>query len=114
MKGERCTILQWCVHLGRTLVHEWGHLRWGLRDEYPIAGEERFYVDSDNMVAAVRCGKHMKGTIIDADSGGTCTIDASTGLPNKMCRFEVDASPGVIASLMFYHNVTEVIMHDLK
>ena len=51
---------------GRTLVHEWGHLRWGLRDEYPVAGEERFYRDSNGGVEAVKCGKHMKG---HADGG---------------------------------------------
>jgi hypothetical protein len=28
------------------LVHEWGHLRWGLFDEYTTKKSKRFYMDS--------------------------------------------------------------------
>jgi hypothetical protein len=27
------------------LVHEWGHLRWGLFDEYPLEKNKRFYLE---------------------------------------------------------------------
>jgi hypothetical protein len=28
---------------GKTLVHEWGHFRWGVFDEYPI--QTHYYID---------------------------------------------------------------------
>ena len=96
------------IFKGRTLVHEWGHLRWRLRDEYPVAGEERFYRDSNGGVEAVKCGKHMKGHAVDDVTGGTCTVNSTTGLPTSSCRYVADQTPVVVASLMFYHNLTEV------
>ncbi len=93
---------------GPTIVHEWGHLRWGLRDEYPVPGRDRFYHGGDRVVTAVKCGKHMTGDHVDLKTGGTCDIDKATGLPTNTCVFNAHLEPGVEASLMFYHNLTEV------
>ncbi|KAI0218857.1 Calcium-activated chloride channel regulator 4 [Lamellibrachia satsuma] len=85
-----------------------GHLRWGLRDEYPVDGYPGFYRDPDREVAAVKCGKYMKGRHVDYVTGDVCTLDRTTGLPTRTCYFKPDIDAGVQASLMFYHNVTGV------
>ena len=97
-----------CIVVGPSIVHEWGHLRWGLRDEYPVDGYPGFYRDSDREVAAVKCGKYMKGSHVDYITGDVCTLDRTTGLPTRTCYFKPDIDAGVEASLMFYHNVTGV------
>ena len=28
--------------VGRVIVHEWGHFRWGLQEEYPVPGEKKW------------------------------------------------------------------------
>ena len=89
-------------------MHEWGHLRWGLRDEYPVDGYPGFYRDSDGEVTAVKCGKFMKGRHIDYRHGDICSLDRSTGLPPSTCYFKADTVSGVEASIMFYHNVSGV------
>ena len=52
---------------GKVMVHEWGHLRWGLFDEYWHKGQDKrfsnFYFDSEENIAATRCGKSLKGTL---------------------------------------------------
>ena len=96
------------VAAGPTIVHEWGHLRWGLKDEYPIRGRPSFYPDTNRVVTAVKCGKHMVGDHVDYVTGGECDIDKTTDLPTSTCYFRANPTPGVEASLMFYHNVTEV------
>ena len=89
-------------------MHEWGHLRWGLRDEYPVPGRPSFY-HSDGKVEAVRCGKYMKGRHVDYNNTqGKCVVSETTGLPTNTCYFKPDQTSGVKASLMFYHNVTDV------
>ena len=126
--GYACAWIDWCVRacvcaciliqynntifcitiLGPTIVHEWGHLRWGLRDEYPVNGTDRFY-HSDGAVSAVKCGKYMKGSHVDYVTRGECELNRTTGLPTHTCYFKpLHSDPGVKASLMFYHNVTEV------
>ena len=98
-----------CFATGRTIVHEWGHLRWGLPDEYPIAGKETFYRDSENEVTAVKCGKHLRGKHVDYNTGLACTLDRTTGLPTRSCYFQPDKyEPGVSASLMFSHKLSQV------
>ena len=93
---------------GPTIVHEWGHLRWGLKDEYPVTGRDSFYHDAAGEVTAVKCGKHMVGDHVDSVTGGQCDINSTTGLPTSTCRFRPNPAQEVEASLMFYHNITEV------
>ena len=50
----------------------------------------------------------MTGDHVDLKTGGTCDIDKATGLPTNTCVFNAHLEPGVEASLMFYHNLTEV------
>jgi hypothetical protein len=43
------------------VVHEWGHLRYGVFDEYPLDGDQKFYF-AGNGWEAVRCSLAIKGT----------------------------------------------------
>ena len=90
-------------------MHEWGHLRYGLRDEYPVDGYPTFYRDSDREWTAVKCGKYMKGSHIDSRHGGKCMLNRNIARPPSTCYFEADPDDaGVEASIMFYHNVPGV------
>ena len=97
-----------CIPPGPTIVHEWGHLRWGLRDEYPVNNYPGFYHGSNGKVTAVKCGKYMNGSHIDYRHGGECLLNRTTGLPPSTCYFKADTDAGVEASIMFYHNVSSV------
>ena len=51
---------------GKVMVHEWGHLRWGLFDEYWHKGQDtnkasRFYLDNNGNNAVTKCGKRLPG-----------------------------------------------------
>ena len=72
-----------------------------------MPGYPRFY-HSDGEVTAVKCGKHMRGRHVDYRTKEDCAINKMTGLPTETCYFQPHSTPGVKASLMFYHNVTEV------
>jgi hypothetical protein len=48
----------------QAIVHEWGHLRYGLKDEYPIPtdGYKRFYeTDGGLNYEATRCSLDLTG-----------------------------------------------------
>ena len=46
----------------KVMVHEWGHLRWGLLDEYPYTYDERFYYSpSTNGIEDTRCTASLLG-----------------------------------------------------
>ncbi|KAI0208300.1 Calcium-activated chloride channel regulator 1 [Lamellibrachia satsuma] len=107
MLASLSTVVDTFGYPGPTIVHEWGHLRWGLRDEYPVPGKDKFY-HSDGAASAVKCGKYMRGSIVDHVTGGECELVHATGLPTTSCYFKPHSDPYVHASLMFYHNVTEV------
>ena len=96
--------------IGPTFVHEWAHLRWGLRDEYPVSGYPRFYRNGYGDIAAVKCGKCMGGSLVDYITNGECEIDQFTGLPTGTCYFVPYKSPGVTASLMFKHAISQVFL----
>ncbi|KAK2191068.1 hypothetical protein NP493_60g03005 [Ridgeia piscesae] len=78
---------------GRTIVHEWGHYRWGLWDEYPVDKYPKVYEDDSGNMKGVQCGKYMKGKV-------HCVLE------REGCTFEVDKSgAGVVASLMGDHRI---------
>ena len=45
-------------------MHEWSHLRYGVFDEYPLASEEQFYLNDNNVYEGIRCSKEIKGEFI--------------------------------------------------
>jgi len=85
-----------CILVGRTIVHEWGHYRWGLWDEYPVDKYPKVYEDDSGNMKGVQCGKYMKGKV-------HCVLE------REGCTFEVDKSgAGVVASLMGDHRIPGV------
>ncbi|XP_063058169.1 calcium-activated chloride channel regulator 1-like [Engraulis encrasicolus] len=85
----------------KVLVHEWGHLRWGLYDEY--SEEQPFYHPSNGMgFEATRCSKDIKGRLCVMTDKNTCldcdpkTFDPITGLPLKDCVFLPRQDPKVV------------------
>uniref|UniRef100_S4RLT1 Chloride channel accessory 1 n=1 Tax=Petromyzon marinus TaxID=7757 RepID=S4RLT1_PETMA len=96
---------------GRAFVHEWGHFRWGLFDEY--SEEEPFYVNGKNP-EFTRCSRDITGGIgkVNCRVGGACTVDKckieSTGLPEKGCSFfpdEVQTAKESIMGLQWINSV---------
>ena len=52
------------MFIGKAVVHEWGHYRWGLFDEYWSPGQSgtnQFYVDGNGNIAPTRCGLAISG-----------------------------------------------------
>ncbi|XP_070557434.1 calcium-activated chloride channel regulator 4A-like [Ptychodera flava] len=73
---------------GKVIVHEWGHLQWGLFDEYPIEEDEHFYLDTNGRVEPSRCSESITGVSYDIDRGRSCNFDPDSGvLPGPGCRF---------------------------
>jgi hypothetical protein len=53
------------LNTGKVMVHEWGHLRWGLFDEYWHKDLDSrfspFYVNDEGEFVATKCGKYLEG-----------------------------------------------------
>ncbi|KAL5005622.1 hypothetical protein ScPMuIL_016780 [Solemya velum] len=88
---------------GRLFVHEWGHLRWGLFDEFPAPGDPAFYFH-DGRLEAVRCNKNIRGRIHRRDDRGRCRINPRTGKISADCVFSPDASETTARASMMYLN----------
>ncbi|KAK3105123.1 hypothetical protein FSP39_017662 [Pinctada imbricata] len=73
------------------IVHEWGHLRFGVFDEYPTILKkgilQRFYNEGGTW-KPVRCTEEIQGFISTdcSDRSKTCRR-SSDGQPEKACRF---------------------------
>ncbi|XP_077983917.1 calcium-activated chloride channel regulator 1-like [Glandiceps talaboti] len=90
--------------VGRLLVHEWAHLRWGVFDEYPTSGQDHanFYVSSSGKVEATRCPLEIHGSYINERTQNECSVSNVTGLPEIDCRFTPDiGNTSATASLMY-------------
>ncbi|XP_053404611.1 calcium-activated chloride channel regulator 4-like [Mercenaria mercenaria] len=80
---------KWGYH-ENVLVHEWGHFRWGLFDEYSMRKKERFYLDK-GVWNPVRCSKSVKGKV---GKGTRCNSEESKcdskytkQVMHKQCKF---------------------------
>ncbi|CAC5417576.1 CLCA3_4 [Mytilus coruscus] len=93
-------------NLATVLVHEWGHYRWGLFDEYPTSRDTytreiiRFYSHNGRW-EPVRCTTEIFGTIFNYVSNRNCRLD-SRGKPESDCIFrpEYGVKATAIASMM--------------
>nr|APU50752.1 epithelial chloride channel-like protein 137 [Saccoglossus kowalevskii] len=91
---------------GRLLVHEWGHLRYGLFDEYFTSyedpGVKPFYLDRRERLQGTRCSLEITGINRNGRSFAQCTINRRTGLPEEECLFFPDLEgQKATASVMF-------------
>ncbi|XP_020844411.2 calcium-activated chloride channel regulator 1-like [Phascolarctos cinereus] len=97
---------------GKTLVHEWAHLRWGVFDEY---NEEEHFYQSDGKNVPVKCSEGITGTNkAYSCSGGSCSIrncrtDPKTGKLNEECLFIPDKVQNEKASIMFMQSIDSVV-----
>ncbi|XP_077986132.1 calcium-activated chloride channel regulator 4A-like [Glandiceps talaboti] len=97
---------------GKVIVHEWGHLRWGLFDEYAVEDYEHFYYDEQGRVEPTRCSKAIVGKSQDIDDRyRRCNLKPDLGIyPSPGCRFfpDLDNSDGK-SSYMFGNYLDSVI-----
>ncbi|XP_060589557.1 calcium-activated chloride channel regulator 1-like isoform X2 [Ruditapes philippinarum] len=108
----------WGKH-ANVIVHEWGHLRWGLFDEYPdsFGRLPKFYPHAGEW-KPVRCSHKIQGTI---GRGGKCSARLAQKYCNaknsgkKMrstCYFcpNTEQNEDVTASLMGYQFIEQLTM----
>ncbi|XP_071959960.1 calcium-activated chloride channel regulator 1-like [Antedon mediterranea] len=74
----------------KLLVHEWGHLQWGLFDEYPTEDTPNFYKHSNNKIEATRCSLAVKGQYKRNGTDDECYLDPETGVYESGCVFSPD------------------------
>ncbi|XP_041457892.1 calcium-activated chloride channel regulator 1-like isoform X1 [Lytechinus variegatus] len=99
--------------MGKLLTHEWGHLRWGLFDEYHTEGDgesvQKFYVNSFGDIVATRCSDQLEGEALNINTFAPCQRDPSTGLYEEDCFFfpnlEGQTSPASIMYAQFLDSV---------
>ncbi|XP_078615888.1 calcium-activated chloride channel regulator 4A-like isoform X2 [Branchiostoma floridae x Branchiostoma japonicum] len=74
---------------GRVFIHEWGHLRYGVFDEYgiPAEGYPNFYFNENGRITVTGCKINTRGYSSNYRTGGRCSMDSATGLPDSECQF---------------------------
>lgn len=98
---------------GRLLVHEWGHLRWGVFDEYNE--EKPFYRSQLNKIEATRCSLGISGinSVYKCQGGScvtrSCRLNSTTKLYEKDCQFYPDKVQTEKASIMFMQSIDSVV-----
>ncbi|XP_078459605.1 calcium-activated chloride channel regulator 3A-1-like [Lampetra planeri] len=98
----------------KSFLHEWGHLRWGLFDEY--GSPQPFYVSAAGNIENTRCSKDIQGSISVVTctdvmcTSKDCSIDEATNLPEQGCTFypnSIQKTNVSYMSLQWLDNVTE-------
>ncbi|XP_051869165.1 calcium-activated chloride channel regulator 1-like [Pristis pectinata] len=92
----------------RVFVHEWAHLRWGVFNEHNDLVP--FYMSESGTVEATRCSLSIRGKNAECkgSSCSPCTIDESTGLPNKECKFFPEKNQLSSSSIMYLQGLPNV------
>lgn len=95
------------------MIHEWGHLRWGLFEEYPVGDKDHFYISELNRVEPTRCNIHIQGRMRNRRSDSECVIDPKTSLPETDCRFYPSANQTTATgSIMSHHFLPTVSFYS--
>ncbi|ELU13323.1 hypothetical protein CAPTEDRAFT_190420, partial [Capitella teleta] len=93
---------------GKVLVHEWGHYRFGLYDEYPLKDNQQFYISSDGFIEATRCSLEIDGDWYNSETGNK-GCDIVDDLPEKACRFRAKSEKkSNYGSLMYKQNLEQI------
>ncbi|XP_033120336.1 calcium-activated chloride channel regulator 1-like [Anneissia japonica] len=88
--------------MDKLLVHEWGHLQWGLFDEYSTDGSAAFYAHSNQNVEATKCSLAIKGEYVNINTQKECYLDPATGVYQSECVFYPDTTgQKATASIMY-------------
>ncbi|XP_033113723.1 calcium-activated chloride channel regulator 4A-like [Anneissia japonica] len=100
---------------GRVLVHEWGHLRWGLADEYP-KDDNHFYASTETQrIEGIRCSMDVK--IIPIASGESkCDYNLDEVNANNLndingycLSYDDLSSSKALASIMYKPNIIKSV-----
>ncbi|XP_040533254.1 calcium-activated chloride channel regulator 2 [Gallus gallus] len=94
---------------GRTFVHEWAHLRWGVFDEYD--NDRPFYVTGQNQVKVTRCSSDLTGIYVcekNSCTDGSCVINKLTGLFKEGCAFIPERNQTAVSSIMYMQSLSSV------
>ncbi|XP_055521014.1 calcium-activated chloride channel regulator 1-like [Leucoraja erinacea] len=107
---------------GRVLVHEWARFRWGVFNEHNDLIP--FYKSSNRtsecinismcsfliIILTFRCSLSIRGMTAECNGSlcSLCTIDKSTGLPNKECQFFPEKNQMSSSSIMYLQGLPNV------
>merc|ERR1719239_1787753 len=112
------------TEFGRTdkvIVHEWAKLRWGVFEEFGYPGDERFPMfyfqttwgpngQEDILKPNFCTSTEVEGESRDVVTGGECSNDPDSGLPDSNCYFFPRVESTVASSYMalpFLDSVTD-------
>ncbi|XP_006813357.1 calcium-activated chloride channel regulator 1-like [Saccoglossus kowalevskii] len=89
------------------IVHEWGHLRYGVYDEYPggNTGAPYFYSSGSGDIEATRCSTAVTGVMKNKVTGADCVY--INNYPEDDCRFYDSGS--FTGSLMYRQYLSQLI-----
>ncbi|ELU04080.1 hypothetical protein CAPTEDRAFT_219561 [Capitella teleta] len=100
--------------LEKVLVHEWGHLRFGVFDEYPLSPNQNFYVTSAGRVEG--CTVSTGSGSIYTSSTGAAGCSETGPLPWISCEFRddeiQDTGYGSLMYRQFLPQITEFCDDD--
>ncbi|XP_070557749.1 calcium-activated chloride channel regulator 1-like [Ptychodera flava] len=97
---------------GKVIVHEWGHLRWGLFDEYATDDYEHFYYDENGEVQPTRCSEEITGLSLDINNNfRPCNQNPRSGVyPDPGCRFFPDLNSNDGTSSYLFANYLDSVI----
>ncbi|XP_002731426.1 calcium-activated chloride channel regulator 1-like [Saccoglossus kowalevskii] len=107
--GSDTVIANWGPQ-GKVIVHEWGHLQWGLFDEYPTEDYNHFYLH-DGKAEPTRCSETITGDTWDSQHR-ICDLDTTDlrSLDKRECRFyphEDNTGTGSYLYVTYVDSVTD-------
>merc|ERR1719341_1473372 len=105
----------------KVIVHEWAKLRWGVFEEFGYPGDERFPMfyfqttwgpngQEDVLKPNFCTSTEVEGEPRDVVTGGDCSNDPDSGLPDSHCYFFPSVESTVASSYMalpFLDSVTD-------
>uniref|UniRef100_UPI00358FBD7A calcium-activated chloride channel regulator 1-like n=1 Tax=Myxine glutinosa TaxID=7769 RepID=UPI00358FBD7A len=98
-----------CAPTERSIVHEWGHLHWGLFDEYDI---QPFYTSPSGSLEFVRCSEDIPWKMLDCSLKGCklkpCQVNDQTGLPEDTCIPVAKETSTTHVSIMSHYRISGV------
>ncbi|ESO99114.1 hypothetical protein LOTGIDRAFT_238844 [Lottia gigantea] len=95
---------------GKTLAHEWAHLRWGLFDEYPIDPQDSPFYRYAGQWHPTRCTTEVEGILKNENRKEGCLVDLFTGKPSASCKFFPRIKQNkAVASIMFMQYLESVV-----
>ncbi|KAK3102098.1 hypothetical protein FSP39_008730 [Pinctada imbricata] len=100
-------------YLAKSMVHQWGRLRWGLFGEYPEAesprlGQEKYYYGTDGTFRPNTCSEQISGRFLKYcfDPSSECSLQ--DGVPEPGCQFCPNDPSDASSSIMGYFYINGI------